>query len=238
MACPGAFAIFRGMSVLPEDHDVSALVGPARFSTYMHAAAGDTVKASRLYMWNLELAGRWWAPLAYMEVALRNKLHDQLSRSSGRTDWWNETGIVDAMSASLRHQVSKAVHDAGRRRPRTAQPTSDDVVAASSFGLWTSVLHSSLGQTIWRTHLRDGFADTVRRGPLYDNAYKLKQLRNRIAHHEPIFAYRHGDNLRRFNYVLASVDQSLDRVDEVLFPGLRRSIAGYESAVDRGQVDL
>ncbi|WP_295627695.1 hypothetical protein [uncultured Corynebacterium sp.] len=223
------------MIQLPHDHDVSYEAGEARFSTYLRATGGHHVKASRLYMWNLSVSARWWGPLAYLEVALRNKLHDRLAESVGRKDWWLDEGLH--MSEHLMRNIADAQRYA-RSQLKSGSPSADDVVAASSFGLWTSVLHKDNAQGLWRDHLQAGFDGRVKRGPLYDNAYKLKKLRDRIAHHEPIFAENQGQHLRELDVVLAAIHEDLPSLVGEWFPGLRCAIDGYDEALRSGTVDL
>lgn len=204
-------------------------------STYRKAVGGDTVRASRLYMWNISVSARWWGPLAYTEVALRNKLHDQLARSVGQEKWWSDPGL------EISEHLAKNIDDATKfalGQSGLESPSADDVVAASSFGLWTSVLHRENAQGLWRPHVQSDFEQQVKRGVLYDNAYKLKKLRDRIAHHEPIFAENHHQHVGRLKFVLGAVHPDLPDLVMEWFPGLLCTIEGYDKALDTGIVDL
>ena len=221
------------MIQLPLDLDVSYEVGPARFSTYERCTE-SRLEASRLYMWNLSLSARWWGPLSYLEVALRNALHDALQYSVGQPKWWEDNSL------NLSRPLEQKIRDAERyacRQSKNQSPTVDDVVAASTFGLWTSVLHRDNAQNLWRNHLSQEF-NQVRRGVLFDNAIKLKNLRNRIAHHEPIFRDDHKLNLRRLELVLGAIHEDLPGLTRQWFPGLRSAIDGYNDAITDGYVDL
>ena len=78
----------------------------------------------------------------------------------------------------------------------------------------------------------------MKRGALFDQAYKLKKLRDRIAHHEPIFAERHETHLKEMRFVLSAIHEELPRVVEDCFPSLRRAIDGKKAALQHGIVDL
>ena len=222
------------MNELSRDLDVSREAGGARFSSYRIATEND-LQASRLYMWNLSLAARWWGPLAYTEVALRNKIHEQLADSTGTATWWD--ALPEKVSPQLERSIKDAVRFAGRAT-KSENPSANDIVAASSFGLWTSCLHKDHAQTLWRHHLAAGFHPTLKRGALFDQAYKLKKLRDRIAHHEPIFAERHETHLKEMRFVLSAIHEDLPRLVEDCFPSLRRTIDGKEAALQHGVVDL
>lgn len=229
---PGGVCYVMAMHKLPSNLDVSLEVGPARFSTYRRHAA-NTEKASRLYMWNLSLSARWWGPLSYLEVALRNKLHDALKDSVGQARWWNSRDL--GISRQLKRRIEQAENFAELQK--NSQPSVDDVVAASSFGLWTSVLHRDNGQVLWRDYLSGKFG-SAKRGQLFDRTYKLKKLRDRIAHHEPIFKENQNRHLDELDFVLNAIDPTLPRLVKDCFPGLPAVIQGYDAAITRGEVDL
>lgn len=229
---PEGVCYVMAMHQLPSELDVSLEVGPARFSTYRRHAV-DTEKATRLYMWNLSLSARWWGPLSYLEVALRNKLHDALKDSVGQARWW-DSGDLE-ISHQLKHRIKQAENFA--KMQKNSQPSVDDVVAASSFGVWTSVLHRDNAQVLWRDYLSEAF-ESVGRGELFDKTYKLKKLRDRIAHHEPIFRVNHTSHLDELDFVLTAINPELKALVQKCFPGLPAVIQGYDAAITHGEVDL
>ncbi|MEO5306652.1 Abi family protein [Corynebacterium amycolatum] len=222
------------MTKLPFDLDVSYEMGTPRFSTYLRCS-NNTLEASRLYMWNLSLAARWWGPLSYTEVALRNKLHDALADSVGRDDWWEEDnlGISDKLAEKIKSAEAYA-----KVQCNDPNPTADNVVAASSFGVWTTVLHYENAPSLWRNHLQNEFDSDIRRGQLFHNAYNLKKLRDRIAHHEPIFNRNQQEHLTQLDYVLEAIHPDLPDLAQDCFPGLRKTIDGQHAAISFGEVDL
>lgn len=186
-------------------------------------------------MWNLSLAARWWGPLSYAEVALRNKLHDGLAYSVNRDDWWNATDL--RISNKLRTKIESA-EDYVKAQCRVSNPTANNIVAASSFGVWTTVLHIENAPSLWRDRLQNEFDSNIKRGRLYDMAYKLKKLRDRIAHHEPIFKENQQEHLKQLNYVLKAIHLDLPDLAQDWFPGLWKTIDGKAEAISLGKVDL
>ena len=175
----------------------------ARLSTY-RAVARDDDHAWDLYRWNLDLVAAFGPLASDAEIALRNTIHARLSMFFGRPDWWANPGLVlddittDVLTSSVKdHQrkIAKGTVGAGK------------VIADLMLGTWVMLLSrggtSSLGKPIdyetnlWRPALRLGFATgtttptgRVRR-PIREEAHSraanLQRLRNRAAHHEPIF---------------------------------------------------
>ncbi|WP_066518276.1 hypothetical protein [Curtobacterium ammoniigenes] len=128
---------------------------------------------------------------------MRNALHEQLAERTSRPDWWNDQCLWDVLLPSERRGIDEAKSSLALRG--RAAPTADDVVAATSMGLWTGLLSEGRARhplhnyegNLWRPRLQKAF-------PLYNGSRKhlhsqlkeLKDIRNRVAHHEPIFKVR------------------------------------------------
>ena len=178
-------------------------ISTARLDTY-RAVATDDDHAWALYRWNIDLTAAF-APLACdVEVTLRNTIHDRLSAKFGRTDWWASPDLVlDDTTTDMLVEVLK------RHRKQLAKGTLSHgkIVADLSLGTWVVLLSrggtSVLGRPIdyetnlWRPTLRLGFAIGTftsggrprrpTRDDVHARASNLQRLRNRMAHHEPIF---------------------------------------------------
>lgn len=162
-----------------------ASISAARFATYLAAAGSDPAKGVRLYTWNVELAGSFWGPMQAVEVCLRNAVQSEMAVLFGRADWWHDP----ATDLHFRHreQVDAAVATVTRR---LHSPTPGDVVAELSFGFWTGLLGSTnrYEQRFWTPGVRRAFPRYHgRRNDLLGRVDRVRLLRNRIAHHEPIF---------------------------------------------------
>ena len=174
--------------------ELEASFSSERLATYLDAAGGDRERATRLHVWNTGISAAFYGPLQGLEVALRNAMHRKLAERYG--DAWYDNGEADLDRGAL-GRIARArtelSHNGGQDNPHR-------MVAALSFGFWVSLLGSggyrvdgrraNYEMSLWRPALRGVFAhcsNLTRRqahGPL--NA--LRTLRNRIAHHEPIFA--------------------------------------------------
>jgi hypothetical protein len=102
------------------------------------------------------------------------------------------------------HKVrNRIARDLTRKNARTVRtgtvPTKvavmvNDVVAGLDFGFWTTLLDASFEQTLWRNILYHAFPHyaSVTGNPLERKAVSkrfnaLRDLRNRVMHHEPLF---------------------------------------------------
>jgi hypothetical protein len=80
-------------------------VSPERLQRYETIAAGDAVRALRLYMWNTALSESLYGPIQGLEVTLRNKIHQRLRDQFG-TRWYDESRV--GLQYAQRDQVLRA----------------------------------------------------------------------------------------------------------------------------------
>ncbi|MBB3042318.1 hypothetical protein KM427_01705 [Nocardioides sp. LMS-CY] len=171
---------------------LEAFIGGPRFNRYLSRYGGNRIYAARLYGWNHAAAAAFWGPIGIVEIAIRNAIHDQLTIGRKRADWWNDPHLN--LCAGERAHLTSAITTLQQRG--TASPTPDQVVAATSFGLWVGLLsegvHSNLAlryeTTLWQPRLVKAFPH-AQHGRRYVHAKlrDIQHLRNRIAHHEPIY---------------------------------------------------
>lgn len=221
------------MSVKPfplDDTVIRALatsLSPERMATYVAAAGGDQEKALRLYTWNTAASAAFYGPLQGLEVALRNAMHRELAATYG-VDWYDDPRC--GLDAGTLSRIAGA-KDELRREGYVVDPP--HVVAALSFGFWVALLgrggHPPGGagpkrnyeMTLWRPSLFRAFPNAkLGRSQVHSPLNYLRTLRNRIAHHEPIFS-RH----------LEADYQSILSVTSWICPSTRDWIA-HHSRVD------
>ena len=163
-----------------DDPALRGLLSPARLGTYEAACGGNQAQAMRLYAWNIEASAALWGGFSVLEVCLRNAMNTQLEHYTGRPDWWNSPKVV------LRTEQADAVNTVTAGTGQASQ--SGRVVASLMFGFWTSLLANRYHQRPWVPALQDAFPHYHgRRGSLQQDLESLRRLRNRLAHHEPVF---------------------------------------------------
>ena len=191
-------------------------------STYLAAAGGDREKAFHLYAWNTATSAAFYGPLQGLEVALRNAIHRQLAGCYGAAWYDNPAAGLDA---GCLERIDNAKKELARARHAAGPPR---IVAALSFGFWISLLGSGgrnpagrkadYERTLWRPALRGAFPHhaPLRRKQAHSPLDYLRTLRNRIAHHEPIFARRLSEDHQRILEVTGWIS-----------PGVRTWIEGH-----------
>lgn len=172
-------------------HNFEEALSLERFARYSAWAAGDRDHAIALYGQNTRLSESLYTPLQTLEVALRNRIHTTVSVRKGDEWYGNGAGIL-----LLSHQ-SKQVTQATEELVRAGKTvTAGGVVAGLTFSFWTSMFNKEY-EALWQQTLHR-IADPsapkgLKRKSFSGRLTRIRMLRNRIAHHEPIIAW----NLRR-----------------------------------------
>lgn len=247
----------------PEDLPLESLISVARYAKYRAAARGDHAKASRLYIWNARLSAAYWPAIAMVEVAIRNALNVQLCKKIGCTPeiGWHVDALSDRPRIHLYSReldkLNKSLTSFDRKHdqlsgPRRIEPTGDDVVGGTSLGLWVALcgegapkvdFRYNYHRNLWRPALHKAFPGYEgpriqdKPGPIRDALREFERLRNRIAHHEPIYMFKHAYQLSNLLRLASWLDDSLAtflRKNDQVTPVLQdygKSVAKNEEAV-------
>ena len=153
-------------------------ISEQRFATYLRLAGGNGDQALQLYVRNVALGAAFHGPLQALEVTLRNAVHDAMTQVHGQS-WFN--------NAPLRAPEQRAVNKAIQSIQREGKPqTPGRVVAEINLGFWVALFAKKYDATLWRTVLHGCFRAPRSRVNVHDRLNRLRTLRNRIVHHEPI----------------------------------------------------
>jgi hypothetical protein len=174
-------------------------VSTTRLESY-RPPAGTDLEMLVNYLWNLELNEALFPTLHAAEISLRNSIHATASSHYGTEFWFDQTDVLlDSQVRSIAKARRKLADD---QKPHTA----GRIVAALSFGFWVSLLNrpyerqignSPVNRLYWHNlnnqpgllliafpHLTKRYRA---RGPLFARFEQIRDLRNRAAHHEPIW---------------------------------------------------
>lgn len=163
--------------------DIEEAISLERFSRYLQWAEGNHARALELYALNTQVSEALDTPLQMLEVALRNRIHGVMRQA--RHDRWFEDARFLAVPIQ-RDQLAKAIRDI---TDDEKEPVAGRIVAALTFSFWTAMFSPDY-ENRWQSTLHriakreDGKG--LRRKDLSTPLNKIRLLRNRIAHHEPI----------------------------------------------------
>lgn len=165
---------------------LEATISSDRFATYLKPAGFDKRHAIQLYVWNSKLSEALHLPLQTAEVTLRNSVNERLCSLFG-PEW-----PTSERFRSVLGEESGANLDRVRGRLVKAKyvPVTGRIVAGLSFDFWASLFKGKYDRPIWQTGLHATFPHLpagTRRGDVADLVNRIRWLRNRVAHYEPIF---------------------------------------------------
>lgn len=173
-----------------QEHHLPNVLSAPRFATYLRYADNDRTRALNLYQWNLQVSSALLVPLHVLEVALRNAIVDAIETVHGGTWPWTQ-----GFRRSLPDPKPPAYNPArDLSKCASQQPTAGKVVAELKFAFWESMLTKRHQARLWDKNFFHVFPDAPRgvtsaqrRAELRVDVEEIRKLRNRIAHHEPIF---------------------------------------------------
>lgn len=162
----------------------------ARIATFENAvvlAGCDDPAALGLYAWNASVSGALFGPLQVCEVVLRNAVSDALSKVYGESWPWNAT-FEGSLPLQRKIELNNSLNKNGIN-------TTGKLIPELSFFFWQSMFTARHDSRIWIPHmdavlpnLDKSLSIQAKRLHVYNELDQIRVLRNRIAHHEPIFS--------------------------------------------------
>jgi hypothetical protein len=190
----------------PEQSIKDALSAP-RVGTYEAATTGTPQLSSALalYAWNAQVSAAMLAPLHLCEVVIRNAVSDAIAATHGPRWPW-DAGFL----RSLPNPTSGYNPRRDLMAARAGATTTGKVIPELKFVFWQTMFTSRFDARIWSLHLRASLphADATKtisqvRALVYGELEQLRKLRNRIAHHEPIFRRNLTDDFQKVHDLIA-----------------------------------
>lgn len=175
------------------------VISAPRFATYLQARANDRERALALYRWNLEVSAAFMGPLHLCEVAIRNGVSEAIESIHGGAWPWTQGFLRSLPSPQRGYNPSRDLRQTAARHPTTGKVVSD-----LKFAFWERILTQRFDRSLWQQEFFSSFPGAPQGGGLAnarqryrDDVEKVRLLRNRIAHHEPIFTRNLQDDIDR-----------------------------------------
>jgi len=160
-----------------------------RLATYLRVAQGDLDKSLELYAWNAQVSAGLMLYANFAEVAVRNAVDDALVSIYGAQWPWNST-FEQSLPApkrgfSTRNELINV---------RGQHPSTGKVIADLRFVFWEKMFTARFDQRIWTPHIHrvfpgaGGYPVSQTRTDIHSDLWTVRQIRNRIAHHEPLLS--------------------------------------------------
>lgn len=210
-------------------------LGSPRFKKYVDASAGDRAKALVLYEWNVSLGQALMRDIAHFEIALRNSYDLAMtSHWSGHDHWlldpespavvpiWRVKKDKGGLKrGSDVNYLNRRSVDAAIRKCGGARASAGKVMAELSFGFWSHLTSASHEKSVWVPYLHHAYPPKTVRSTVDAMVSTINSVRNRIAHHEPLF-----DRIATPEQEPAQAHATLTAVLSLLSPDIATHVSG------------
>ena len=219
-----------------------------RLGAYARPEDTDDVDSVARYLWNLALCSTLQPALHTLEVAFRNHLFtvskrivDESTLHFHRVPCW-----LDARPSLLAYHERQRVEEAKETIQTRGSPmTEGRLVSILGFGFWVSLCKRpyeqgrSGGPRLWPALATKGFPHLPRakrtRSQVFHALNPLRDLRNRVSHHEPVWDRRlnrsHQDIIETISWINRDLAATL-KAHSPLPAVLAKGVAGF-----RGQAE-
>jgi hypothetical protein len=194
---------------LDDDSRVNAFVtsvSKPRLRKYLKSRNGDIRSALLVYHWNSKLSQSLYLPLQTWEIVLRNKFNEFFIYKYGK-NWPYSISARRNFTKYDRNALIKAITRLSNKS--TTEPSTDRIVAALSAGFWVNQFRKTYEAHYgWQKNLTSKiFVNnaSVTRHQAEAISADLLELRNRVAHHEPIYSLDLRDLRDNIDFMLRAM---------------------------------
>ncbi len=185
------------------------------------------------YNWNTALSESMYSSMQTLEIALRNTINNNASRHFNNSNWFESNWFEDP--AILGQSTREKVHSAKSiLKQQNKNLSSGRILAELSFGFWTSLFNKKYDQVLWHKIIKKTFphmkAKVRTRATLSKRLNKIRRLRNRIFHYEPIWYY--NDLKQQHEQILETIGWIEPKMKDMILP-----IDQFASCIKQDKVD-
>lgn len=181
-------------------NEFERVMSKTRMQRYLFSVSGNTKKAMRLYRLNLTLSQELFTIISCFEIALRNSI-DRLYISQHGSDWLRDSimpgGIFTCQKCTTTANIiQKALSEI---EPNYKH---EKLLSKMDFGFWRYLFAQPLYNAGGRVLLKV-FPNKPKSTPtmnidnsaVFNKIGRINELRNRIAHHEPVCFRPHHNSI-------------------------------------------
>lgn len=196
-------------------------------------ATSNPVELHGAYIWSVKAAASLHPLLSALEVALRNSIHISATQAIS-PDWYDQlkTRVRSGWKTAQRdnsnitwhrNQISDIKRKLSGKTPSKGLTVHDLLVAKMDFGFWDNLLRECFSingdnKAIWPQCIPTVFPNLPKGGghtnaTIQQEISLLRELRNDIAHHSPIWKHQSVNN---FHDAISFLNQKIDKILEVI----------------------
>lgn len=154
-----------------------------RLNRYLRMSRDDRKKAIQFYEMNNIVSESLFGAIRGLEVALRNGYHVALTAAArGREDWYNH--FFTELGKWEQDSINR-VRETIKKRRIKEDPAR--MISLLGMGFWCGLTSKTYDASLWVPYLHKAFAhNKIGRRDAFDRLEKIRDVRNRVAHHESI----------------------------------------------------
>ncbi|ARS41470.1 hypothetical protein CA265_18150 [Sphingobacteriaceae bacterium GW460-11-11-14-LB5] len=163
-----------------------------RLNRFLRATGNSKVKAQKLYRINLRVCQAFYPIMNLFETFLRNAVYNTIAAHFADNDWIinQKSGFMSHLSLAPSRYYLKGQVDKGEveiRRKRNVV-TASRLIAEQTFGFWTAFFDNHHYILVGGAPLNAFIhkPQNINRSALAAKLLRIRTLRNRIYHNEPI----------------------------------------------------
>ena len=170
--------------------ELEKIVSKHRMKRYLQACTSDKSKAVELYLLNIQLSSETFKLICFFEIAFRNSINNHLSNMHGE-DW-----IADSVSTSgffNSTQTSITFSIIQNLKKDTWKGSNTQLITQLGFGFWRHLFapnqYKAIGSNLLNILINKPKSTPllqINQKYIFKQLTEINDLRNRIAHHEPI----------------------------------------------------
>ncbi|MGE6741031.1 Abi family protein [Allorhizobium pseudoryzae] len=170
---------------------IVSTIGQERLTAYL-ASTPSLRDALQLYQTNGRLAKHIHEVMGGFEIALRNRISASIANHYGREDWYRCRAFVQNLNTERRSNI-RDIRE--RLKTQKQEERAGRIIAGLSLHFWISLHENKYRDSLWTPHLHRVWPKGENLKQVHKDLLKARDLRNRIAHHEPIFQARWHDRI-------------------------------------------
>ncbi len=172
-------------------HDFEHIMTSARIGRYIQACNGNSKKAMTLYRRNLKASQELFTIISCFEIALRNAIDRFYLQTLGK-DWLKNAASIGGIFANT--ECKSTANSIFEEAVKLGQNYSHSkLVASLGFGFWRYLFsdhqYRAGGQSLIQIFINrppSTPSQNYNAKFIFKELAKINEIRNRIAHHEPI----------------------------------------------------
>ncbi len=198
-----------------------------RLAAYASEQDSDELDAVARYIWNIALGSAIQPSLHAVEITLRNNMYNGSRKviDESRLSFKSVPCWLDADPSLLYEREASVVEEAKELLARGKRElTPGRLISKLGFGFWVSLCRSPYtqgtpgGPGLWPAIITYSFPhvpqDHKTRSAIFRRLDEIRELRNRVSHHEPIWDQNLVRAERRVLNVLAWMNQGMAKALE------------------------